>query len=267
MEITPFLALALAGGYAFSTIWSPSLYHSSRESGHRLYMRAVFYAAFLTIVAILIDTLLFATSDYYRVELFARLPIDNQIVENSGEILFTKERLIIVLCYAFAGGPFVGHLLNLPVFITRIAENKITKPLIVASSWYQSKLLENAIQNNDFEKLLARSFHQTIPVMLTLQSNKVYVGWAVRAPNPVMERKSVRILPLASGYRDNEQRVVFTTDYLDLLNQIVVDENKLNHLKPGDIEIVLPVDQIVSSHLFDMEAHDSFYIDSPSEST
>jgi len=42
LNIIPFLVLPLVGGYAFSTIWHPSLYHAARESGHRLYLRADF---------------------------------------------------------------------------------------------------------------------------------------------------------------------------------------------------------------------------------
>lgn len=60
------LILPLVGGYVFSTVWAGSLNHSSRESGHRLYFRAVFYAAFLVTCAALLHLYLFAKSPFYQ---------------------------------------------------------------------------------------------------------------------------------------------------------------------------------------------------------
>ena len=57
MTDAPFYVLPLVGGYAFATIWTASLYRASRESGHRLYFRAVFYAVFLVVCAALLHVI------------------------------------------------------------------------------------------------------------------------------------------------------------------------------------------------------------------
>lgn len=115
--------------------------------------------------------------------------------------------------------------------------------------------------DNDFELLILRSVQRRRPVMFTMNDSKVYVGWVIRAPNPVESRKAVRILPLVSGYRDSKLRVLqFTTDYVGLIDKISDNspESSLNHLDFEDLEIVLPIDCIVSSHPFDFQAYGHF---------
>ena len=80
------------------------------------------------------------------------------------------------------------------------------------------------------------------------------------APNPVNERRAIRILPLVSGYRDQDTHEFYiTTDYLGVLGVVDDDENPyLDHLELEDFEVVIPTDQICSCHLFDLEAFEHF---------
>ena len=151
------------------------------------------------------------------------------------------------LLLSLVAGPAFAYLLN--------AFNRI-------DAWDRF-LLRSAINNNDFELLLAYSVEANMPIMFTLSDRKVYVGWVVRAPNPVEVRKAIRMLPMLSGYRDSETLIVeFTTDYYDALQAIQGKEDSaLEHLNESDFEIVIQQDAIISAHPFDLDAYQVFQPD------
>lgn len=253
----PLLALPLVGGYIFSTVWAGSLFHASRESGHRLYFRAVFYAVFLLICAVLIHVYLFAESQRYPAVLSHARDV---FWPGSPIPLWGDVSQAATLVLAFVLGPLLGHLLNFPrrrPFVwLRIPWTEF-RPF----EWWERHILNHSITNNDFEKLIADSFYKYIPVLFTLTSGKVYIGWAVGAPNPSAARKSVRILPALSGYRDSEeQRLQITTNYYDVLSKVEGEgpDSPLNHVSKKELEVVIPVDQIVASHLFDISIYLEF---------
>ena len=260
MNLSPLLVLSLVGGYAFSTIWTGSLYHASRETGHRLYFRAIFYSFFLLVSSTLIHIILFTKLEHYQVLL--ELISETLNFNTPKALIWSQESKISILLMSLGCGIVFGHLLNLPKW-PFVANYEIpffkVRPFIM----WQKLILKLAIKNNDFERLLYRGFTKNLPIMFTLNTGKLYVGWMVRAPNPVETRKAVRILPILSGYRDNDtQEVTFTTDYYFILKKIENNEH-LEHLTIGDFEIVLPSDQICASHLFDIDAY--FHFHNPEE--
>lgn len=72
--------------------------------------------------------------------------------------------------------------------------------------------------------LLVRAMREGAPVMLTLRSGKVYVGFIVDMGLPRLlnhPEAGARIFPVKSGYRDNKTRqVVLCTDYSLVLETI-----------------------------------------------
>jgi len=113
LSIVPFLILPLVGGYAFSTIWHPSLYHAARESGHRLYLRAVFYAFVITLLVTFIHIIVWETENYqYLYSLVAyTLGEHNASITND-----TSKVFVLILTIPF--GIFLGHFLNLNKWMT-----------------------------------------------------------------------------------------------------------------------------------------------------
>ncbi len=278
MELTPLLLLPLVGGYAFSSIWNVSRYITYREDGHRLYFRAVFYAVFILIISSIIHIYLFVNTSFYQD--FLRF-IGASLSYSETQELWSAISKIAILSMTVVLGPVLAHTLNLPRYLfmgykvqdyARWLSERFRIPRILSVSvkyvyyLFQAMVLkwetfnlDLAIRNNDFEKLMARSVYKSIPILFTLDSGKVYVGWAVRVPNPIQERKSVRILPLLSGYRDADtQEVVFTTSYHAVLSKVDESIVDLNHLENGDFEIVLPTSNICSCHLFDPVAYSYF---------
>lgn len=257
MKLVPLIVFALVGGYAFSTIWTPSLYHAARESGHRLYLRVVFYTVFLLLLSLGFHILLFIhCSIYLEFIEFIRIFIGSGHEE---QLIFSPPSKIAILIFSFVLGPVLGHLLNFPkwVFLVNL---RIPKTRIKPFFLYEKMLLKHAIKNNDFEKLIARSVYNNFPILFTLDSGKIYVGWAVSLPNPVQERKSVRILPLISGYRDKEtQKVNFTVDYYPILKDI--SESEGSHVEFEDFEVVIPAGQLSSCHLFDLYMYNEHFVE------
>ena len=277
-SLSPLYLLPLVGGYVFSVTWLGSAYEASRESGHKLYFRAVFYGVLLYTMACLLHIKLFISfPGYYDFLRFtndslARTPMSSIWSKTSQEFIFIG---------SFCLGPLLAYALNIPVHFNR---NKLTDIVLEFKSslkeedpavnllywlllvkgkigqWYVTFFLNRAIKNNDFEILLSRAIYRNMPVMLTLDTGKLYVGWIVRIPNPVEYRKAVRILPMLSGYRDKDTHdVVFTQNYYDILEDMsdgVIDA--LKHLEIDDFEVVLPYERIISSHLFDPEAYMAF---------
>lgn len=111
MDLTPLLILPVVGGYAFAVVWSPSSYPASRESGHRLYFRAVFYSVFLFICALCIHVLLYLKTDWYLSTLL-------HLAENSsgiGEVgVWSETSQQAVFLLTFFMGPVLAYLLEIP---------------------------------------------------------------------------------------------------------------------------------------------------------
>lgn len=282
MDLTPLLILPVVGGYAFSIIWSTSYFRASRESDQRIYFRAVFYAVFLYACAVCVHILLYVNAEWYvegldHFTIFSEKPAEVRIWSEP------SQQALLVLTFIL--GPLLAYILEIPMlfanykFIDLVEDasgeteevpagrsSSLAKarqrlfyafyPLYRLSAWWARWNLERAVTDSDFERLLVRAMFRDMPVMLTLESGKLYVGWVIRALNPRDAIKEVRILPMLSGYRDSEtHQVEFTTNYVEVLETMSAPTPDLAHMEPGDFEVVIPCDRIIFSHLFDVEAY------------
>jgi hypothetical protein len=257
MELTPFLILPVVGGFWFSQTWSRIRYRSARESGHRLYFRAILVGALLLPIAALAHVFLFDRVAEYR---SSALPFLADLLGQpwSGGLWEDTSR-IAVFFLTILLGPLLGRILDLHriAFLPDRFWPSFAIPLRTLLLNIEEGILDRALRNNDLERLMMRSALNLIPILVTLSGGKIYVGFAVRLPNPELERTDIRLLPLLSGYRDAEtQAIHFTTNYDRVLRQL--EHPNLSHLRPGDFEVVIPVSQISASHLFDVEAYEYF---------
>jgi hypothetical protein len=227
--------VVLSSGFAYSVISLPTLYFSAREVGHRLYFRSAIYAVF-TLASTLLAFITAAT--FFDVELpltqFHLLP--SELLGGEWGYLIQIGTLPVAMLLAF----IVNVIFQIPK----------------AKEW----LLAKAVSNRDFEKLVLNAARKSIPIMVSMIDGKLYVGWAVSNPDPSLERKFLRILPLISGYRtEKTKRVEFTTYYDEIIEAIRSGQhNGLGTRTEDDIEVVLPSDSIVSAHLFDLTIYDLF---------
>lgn len=239
------LLVALTGGYVFASVCPPSSYAAARESGHNIYFRSVFYAVFLVICGGLIVS-----------TVFCKWPLLLPQIGISRSNIDRVSTMLLELCTSNQFRAWV----YITAFIWGVILAFLGKLLLWAAPWLETKLTKRALRSNEFEILVFDSIEKSHPILVSLSSGKVYVGWAVKAPNPQTVRRFLRVLPLMSGFRaPTRQTVEFTTYYYDILESVANQtDDEICYMRTSDLEVVIPTDQIVSAHLFDLAVYARF---------
>jgi hypothetical protein len=232
------LLLALTGGFIFTYRWLPTYYISRREEGQRL----IFVAASATFPLLLVSS--------------GSLWVANRFLPSS--LINAAGDWWTVLVEPYVAKPLDAS--TFAAFFGALVWGLVLPWLL--NVFYGPVRASNFIINNyagELEKMMYRAMGEFLLVSITLKSRKVYVGWPVRAliPNPRRGdiRPHIRLLPAISGYRHEEtQELVFTTDY-SLVYQRIEEEavpglSPEERLSADDLEMVIPVDEIVSANLF-----------------
>ena len=90
-------------------------------------------------------------------------------------------------------------------------------------------------------------------VELSLTSGKSYVGSPIQGTFGHRDAGDVALIPIASGYRDNETRdLVMTTNYAPAIS------NQLTNRALDDLKVAFPMRDVISARLFDQELYVSF---------
>ncbi len=129
------------------------------------------------------------------------------------------------------------------------------------------------LESNDyFEHLAHKSVSETRQIRIELKNGKWYVGFVLEPFNPEHERKYITVLPMLSGHRDGNSRVLQTTTnyaswYEKLIERLDEDssESSIHKFAPDsssmhveDFKIIIPVSEILTAHLFDTDAFSYF---------
>ncbi|MEC8859900.1 MAG: hypothetical protein VYE29_07840 [Pseudomonadota bacterium] len=176
---SPLFLLGLVAGFNFIKEWEATRYLLAREDGHKLYFRAAFWGLVVCLITAAPILLVDRIAQNCWVE-YPGLPVDD-----------TESLVISVLIVA----PFTA-------FLVANIFNLFTNAL----EYYL-----DALGENEFEHLLVTAMENNFMVMTTLEDKKVYVGWVFRISDPARDpRKYFSIIPVMTGFRDEEHRVVFT---------------------------------------------------------
>lgn len=236
MELTALLLLPLVGGYIFANACNATRFRAVREEGHRLYFRAAFYGVFLFFFATLLRILLVRIWPDYR-------EWEREVLASIQPILKDgKEDSAIVVLLAF-----IAMLLG-----------AVSGPILNRTFLGEGPWLKAAIKDDEFEALLHRAVARAMPIALTMENRKVYVGFVSKTFEPKMTRKNFRILPLMSGYRNESGKTIFTTFYDKAYELVGVDEGRSPRLLLEDFEIVFQTDKVDSAGLFDVPTYNEF---------
>jgi hypothetical protein len=101
------------------------------------------------------------------------------------------------------------------------------------------------------ERLLYDSQASTYPVSISLKNEKVYIGWPVLTPEPMHRIQDIRILPVASGFRDPVTKALtISTEYFPVYRAI---ERGALRMDPEDFEIVIALDEVRSANQFSLD--------------
>lgn len=240
MDVALLLILPVIGGYYFANNWNFTRFHSVREEGHRLYFRAVSFGTLLFTAAYLLRLpLLHYLAWFVEFETTLRTHLAQFLKPPKDNPGFDGFPLMITSIYALLIGVLTWRPLN--------------------RLFPRDRLLKDAVQTDDFERLVHTAVEKDSPLLVTIDNGKVYVGFVIKTVDPSRDRKTLRILPVMSGYRQTNGSVQFTTYYERVYDEIEHGvRGRLPHLTPEDFEIVLPVERIVSANMFDILAYEEF---------
>jgi len=231
MNNAAFALLVLAAGYIAarrSLIWRP---HIFRSDGHALYFLVV-----VTAIAVAA----FSSLALHEIE---RIPHLGSFIQScldrllkafgAGKVSLSLGSIALV---SVAASFLLAWILNVPLVECRTLRGALLMRLSCLS---------------ELEEFLWATTARQLPVMLTMSSSKVYVGFAIDASTTRGEREWVRLEPFLSGYRDEKQGFEPVTDYT-WLHTGTADPNQ----RPiEDFDILLPADEIRSVHAFDLPTY------------
>lgn len=273
------LLLPLLGGFIFIRLWNVTRYYIIRADKERL----IFFASIAGLACLVFAFAANKLAAYYfpcKVGSFCLTEWwQNNIPFNYSDISVT----------AFLIG-FLGWIpLNL--------------------IWRRTRQIDRIINNdaNPFELLLKRSQDKSIAVSVTLISGKVYIGLITHKFNPAIPTQNISLLPLQSGYREEETKeMVLTTNYSNTYLKLEADiesaVNNVNGLESqraamlqndrsqstteidtqiklqrtgieklenitNSFQLVIPVSQIASINLYIAGVHETYFLPSPEESS
>lgn len=211
--------LPVLGGYLFLTLAYVTRYGTIRDSGYRLFFRSAAAGVVLGIAAHLLLFLLDERFPRIRESWKPYLPSEYD------------DTAILSLAPGFA----LPFLLN----------------------WFNDR--EKAAQRTArrrggfVELLIADSRAREKPVELSLRSGKCYIGFASGFPveGGIIRRdeSDVALIPIASGYRDNDTKELkITTNYAPVIQAWLAESEPDSSDK--DFSIVFPISEIVSARIF-----------------
>jgi len=150
-----------------------------------------------------------------------------------------------------------------PTFYTIVLGTIVSLIILLISNWrakIDKKHIISAIKKHgdELENLFLKSIQEGKQVIITLKNEKVYVGFIESLFEP-QETNYTVITPLLSGYRDQEKKIHFTTNYLDVVNRFIEkveneegeDENETSETITLDTDIVIKQDEILNAGIFD----------------
>lgn len=235
------LLLPLIGGYFFISRFYITAFYAARHTRERLILTSALAGIFLLIAARL-TTLLIASHFPNLVGIWKTLAP-----------------------FEYGGTAFGALALGLalpPVFNHIYPREKAYRRVV------------RKADTNALERLFIDAQDRSQPIILTLESGKVYVGliqWT--PPNPGATEEYIRILPILSGYRKDEtHEIEFTTTYAPVIDQTVLNaktvhtgpriedihQTQSTSLHLNDFVRVLPLSQIAMAGKFDHDAYRLF---------
>jgi hypothetical protein len=232
MDLAAVFLLSLLGGYYFSYLWRLTGYAIRRSEGHHLYFHAALFGIIFFIVAFILRMFLISISPSYEAIDCALVDYVRPILkEEPGVLEFEQVRRaqwVLTAFYSLVLGIACAGLFN----------------IFTPERWALYRSV------SALEKLLMQAQRDDRPVSLTLNTGKVYIGMVLATPDPGLSPRVVTLLPMLSGHRDDQERLVLTTDY----------ETIYKRRKDGMLQfkLTIPAEMIVTASLFNPAIYAEF---------
>ena len=226
------LIITAVSGYIFSDQCVKYKYLLPREDGQRLYLRSLVFGLPFLVLCFSISELLFWLSHHFEF-----IPVSLGLKEETQWMLI-------------GFGTFLSSWVLAQAYNWKVGD--IGRRL---------KFFE-AMQKNDFERILSESMQQLEPVAISMDNRKFYVGMVYDSIEPELTSSYLTIIPFLSGYRDKDTLDVnLQVKYEPVLDALQLETGASGN-KTINTEVlkkyfmVVPRDRITSIHLYNPELYD-----------
>lgn len=232
--------LFLTCGWKLYKDWVYTRYHALRNAGHPQYFGGALSAILLFAVTFSLDNYLMSWALYRDVAqgLVAQLPVVQETTAEAG--VAQQPNLAPTLLRYF--------LLSLPITwaLIKVLNRPLHRsPELIRAAARKTGIL-NELEHTIYYCLDAPG---TLTLAITLKSKKVYVGLPMRyTPSTDGARDWLVILPMASGYRDDQGDLTLTTVYSSVRQH---DQER----PPEDYQVVIPLSEIQIAQTFDIPVY------------
>lgn len=229
--------LALAGGFLFAYRCHYTSYLASRVQGQALLLLTACYAVGLLILSRLTLTI---------VSLICSGPWLSWVQGAWDDLVGPLDVAALPTFFgAFVWAPILAGIVN-RLYDADKASSRVIREY-----------------GGDTEKVLFKYLANVELVYITLDNRQVYVGWPTYTPGLRRETEDVRVLPILSGYRnENTLEVDYTTFYADVVDR--VEEGRVTGVDVSDLVVVIPLHRVVSLGPFSLSIPREWF-DVPSE--
>ncbi|MFB6306439.1 MAG: hypothetical protein ABEH43_05540, partial [Flavobacteriales bacterium] len=121
-------------------------------------------------------------------------------------------------------------------------------------NYYQGRYIVEAISEvgSELDILFSTSFNYEEQVMITLENNKVYIGYVLELPIPSVSNY-IRLMPLLSGYRDQkDKKLHLTTKYIEAYKEYESFKSNYEDDEPSlRTDLIIPYHRIMNASYFD----------------
>jgi hypothetical protein len=223
----------ILSGYYFLTRYVYLKYKYDRIETQRLIFNSI-----------ITGSVLFIITYFIRVIVSLKCPeLINQFYKLLYKLPIQKQPLLWTFVFNFIFIILFTHLLN--------------KILKICDYFKKQTPVEQAVDDfgDEIEQLFKKAVKEELLIQITLKSNKVYVGFVEYIPPP-KESNYLKIIPLISGYRNDEtKKIKFNIDYY---NAILLYQSNESKYESFEMDITIKQDEILIAHIFDNDVYKAF---------
>lgn len=226
---TLFLLTLVVSGYILATFCYGFRYKTAREAGHRLYLTSG-ALGFAVMIGCEMIVLTWSNISPYINRL---IPFDDWF------------------------GAEINRMLTLSIMGPIAA----TIATYVYNAFPNSKNtnMHRAWSTDDFSALVAYATREFLPIAITLENRKVYVGLIARTSEPQHDSAHITLLPLFSGHRDDRTlSMSLTNEYtevFDVIENAIKNDGQINIDSLKKFYLVAPLEKINIAHIFNYELY------------
>lgn len=223
------LVVTVIAGYWFLTKAKSTRYGIFRQSGYHLFFNAAFWGIVLFFFGWLLSSVWRAS--YPKIDDFLEKysPFENF------DAVFLSFLLAAFLIW------FVNYFAKPESVRKRISERNL-KSHGQLIDW----LLQSAMESSSL-------------VELSLKDGESYIGYVTQTEMDTVSDADVSLIPVMSGYRDNDTRkLVTTTTYSEVILKCGDEGSEFDHLSIEDLSVLIPRKEIALARYFDWAVAEYF---------